>query len=181
MATKEQERKALAQIRKIVDGLGESSYIGCALEGCLGIAEDNIENDWACSMKQQRDIEAKRAVELGYEVDDLRKKLKTAELAERDLRNAIKAAKEEASRTISALRGQSLSADDITDISQLLTEEVFELGKEVSNAAERIVEAATAPNSAAFQNAVNDHRAAKGSFDYYTALLVRVNNLRSVG
>lgn len=53
MTTKDQERKALAQIRKIVDGLGEDSYLAAAFEGCFEIAEENIANDWACSLKQQ--------------------------------------------------------------------------------------------------------------------------------
>lgn len=53
MATKEQERKALEQIRKIVDGLGEGSYIGMAFEGCFEDAEENINNDWGVSMKQR--------------------------------------------------------------------------------------------------------------------------------
>lgn len=55
MTTKEQERKALEQIRKIVTGLGEDSYIGIAFEGCFEIAEENIENDFACSMKQRKE------------------------------------------------------------------------------------------------------------------------------
>ena len=52
-ATKEQERKALARIKKIVEELGEDSYIGMAFEGCFEVAEENIENDFACSMKQR--------------------------------------------------------------------------------------------------------------------------------
>lgn len=53
MTTKAQELKALEQIRKIVEGLGEDSYIGTAFEGCFEIAQQNIENDFACSMKQK--------------------------------------------------------------------------------------------------------------------------------
>ena len=53
MTTKEQERKALAQIRKIVEGLGSNSYVGTAFEGCFEIAEENIEYDFGCSMKQE--------------------------------------------------------------------------------------------------------------------------------
>ena len=34
-ATKDQERKALEKIRKIVEELGEDSYIGMAFEGVL--------------------------------------------------------------------------------------------------------------------------------------------------
>ena len=82
MTTKEQERKALAQIRKIVEGLGVDSYIGIAFEGCFEIAESNIENDWACSMKQR--------------AESAEKKVSTLELDNRDLRLAIKKVKEEA-------------------------------------------------------------------------------------
>lgn len=52
MATKEMERKALEQIKRIVSELGEDSYIGTAFEGCFEIARTNIDNDWACSQKQ---------------------------------------------------------------------------------------------------------------------------------
>ena len=53
MTTKEQERKVLAQIRELVDSLGEDSYIGIAFDGCFQVAEENIRNDWGCSMKQR--------------------------------------------------------------------------------------------------------------------------------
>lgn len=51
MITKEQERKALAKIKKILEEVGEDSYIGKAMEGVLDDAEENIENDFALSMK----------------------------------------------------------------------------------------------------------------------------------
>lgn len=53
MTTKEQERKVLARIKKMVESLGEDSYIGTAFEGCFEIAEENIEDDVVCSMKQR--------------------------------------------------------------------------------------------------------------------------------
>lgn len=61
MTTKEQERKALEKIRKIVEELGEGSYVGTAFEGCFEIAEENIANDWACSMKQKAEAAEKEA------------------------------------------------------------------------------------------------------------------------
>lgn len=66
MATKEQERKALEQIVKIVEGLGEDSYIGTAFEGCFEIAKQNIENDWACSILQRAEA-AERNFERTHE------------------------------------------------------------------------------------------------------------------
>lgn len=47
MTTKQQEREALDKIRKIVDELGDDSYIATAFNGVLEIAEINIDNDWA--------------------------------------------------------------------------------------------------------------------------------------
>lgn len=33
MTTKDQERQAITEIRRIVEGLGENSYVGTAMEG----------------------------------------------------------------------------------------------------------------------------------------------------
>lgn len=55
MTTKEQERKALAQIKKIVEGLGKDSYIATAFEGAFEDAEINIRDDAAYSMKSRWD------------------------------------------------------------------------------------------------------------------------------
>lgn len=70
MTTKEQERKALEQIRKIVNGLGEQSYIGTALEGCLGDAEQNIEYDAAFSMLSRWEDAESKSKELQSKLND---------------------------------------------------------------------------------------------------------------
>lgn len=51
MTTKAEERKALEQIKAIVDKLGENSYVAMAFDGAFEIAEDNIGNDFARSVK----------------------------------------------------------------------------------------------------------------------------------
>ena len=79
MATKAEERKALAQIRKIVEGLGENSYIGMAFEGCFDDAEENIENDWGCSQKQRADSAEKKTEEYKTIRDELVAENKKAE------------------------------------------------------------------------------------------------------
>lgn len=78
-ATKDQERKALEQIRKIVEGFGEDSYIGTAFEGCFELAEENIDNDFALSMKEQRDSAQEHIAELEAKVTALTKKINTEE------------------------------------------------------------------------------------------------------
>ena len=64
MTTKEQERQAIQKIRKIVEGLGENSYVGTAMEGVLEIADQNIEFDAAFSLKGAAESAEKRAAEL---------------------------------------------------------------------------------------------------------------------
>lgn len=83
MTTKAQERTALEKIKKIVNDLGEDSYVAMAFEGCFEIAEENIDNDWGCSLMQQVEGNANRADAF----------LRRAEAAEREveyLRNQIK-------------------------------------------------------------------------------------------
>ena len=72
IATKDQERKALEEIRKIVDNLGENSYVGAAMEGVLELAEDNIENDFVQSMKESVEKAEKRAHELEEKLEEER-------------------------------------------------------------------------------------------------------------
>ena len=75
MTTKEQERKALEKIRKIVEELGENSYIGIAFEGCFELAEENIENDFGCSMKQRWEIAEEKLEAAGIIRSNLEKEI----------------------------------------------------------------------------------------------------------
>lgn len=68
MATKAEERKALEQISKILEGLGPDSYIGTAMDGMIQDAKQNIEFDFAMSMKDRWLTESARADELGTQV-----------------------------------------------------------------------------------------------------------------
>lgn len=70
MVTKNDERKALEKIKKIVQDLGDDSYIAVAFEGCCDIAEENIDNDFACSMEQKYNNEHEQVVRLLKEISD---------------------------------------------------------------------------------------------------------------
>jgi len=169
-ATKQQERDTLNAIRLMIDELGPQSYLATAFEGCFADAESNIENDFGDSMKERCEAANRRALDNEFALSEARKEIERLTSLNDELLAGMR-------QTESRL----LSADDLTDISQLLTGKVLDFGKEVSNAAERIIEAAGQPESAAFQNAVKDHRAAKADVEYYTALLVRVNNISKAG
>lgn len=75
MTTKEQERQAIEKIRKIVEGLGENSYVGFAMEGVLELAEDNIQEDTAYSMKKNAEIAWEREDKAEKENKDLKKEV----------------------------------------------------------------------------------------------------------
>lgn len=52
--SKDTEREYLGRIKNILDALGQNSYCAMAFEGCVGDAEENIDNDFAVSMKARR-------------------------------------------------------------------------------------------------------------------------------
>ena len=56
---KETERAFLNEIKEILEGLGKNSYCAMAFEGCVGDAEENIDNDFAVSMKGRWQTERK--------------------------------------------------------------------------------------------------------------------------
>jgi len=133
VATKEQERKALERIRKIVAELGPDSYIATAFEGCFEIAEENIDNDFACSMKQRADKAREDAEHLKAEADRLSKE------------NEV-------------LRKRVLSIEDAGAIKAILNHAQIKAADTVNKAAHLIVENAENPNGTEFRQAVRDHR-----------------------
>ena len=86
VSTKEQELKALETIKEILDNLGENSYVATAFEGCAEIAKENIEYDFATSMKDKyenavakADTFQKNNAELKEEIDRLKNKIQILE------------------------------------------------------------------------------------------------------
>ena len=82
ISTKEQELKALETIREILDSLGGDSHVAAAFEGCAEIAKENIDFDFATSMKELYEKSAAKAdalkkhnAEQEKEIDKLKNKL----------------------------------------------------------------------------------------------------------
>jgi hypothetical protein len=142
-ATKEQELKALEKIRKIVEELGTDSYIAMAFEGCFEIAEDNIGNDFGCSMKQR----AEKAEE-------------TAEYF-RQAANNFSAEADKLREENEKLKAKMLTTAEVGAINAILRHSKLEAASEADRAAERIVEMADNPDSAEFRQAVQDNRQGK--------------------
>lgn len=99
LTTKEQERKAIQKIRKIVEELGENSYVGFAMDGVLELAEENIRDDTAYSMKKRAEIAWERA-------DKAEKENKNLKAETEDLKKTI----EKKGTTISELNTELCNA-----------------------------------------------------------------------
>lgn len=87
MTSKDEERQALSEIKAIISRLDANGYVRTALEGCLEIAEDNITNDFACSMKQRAESAEEKVKQLTWENERITKV--NAELT-RDLEGTVK-------------------------------------------------------------------------------------------
>ena len=123
MATKEQELKALEQIRKIVEDLGEEgSYIAAAFDGCFELAESNIRNDALGSWKEA-------CVSRSTETEKLRKSLIAIITIVDDMWRKEAERKYEVSEECFSLLGDSLLGDSnaktrlesLTQESEILT------------------------------------------------------------
>lgn len=89
MATKDQEREALEQIKAMVADLGPDSYIATAFRGVFDIAEENIENDFSGSpvdhAQELGEQLAQRTVQVGQLAEERDAYKARAEAAEAQL------------------------------------------------------------------------------------------------
>ena len=96
MTTKDQERQAIEKIRKIVEGLGENSYVGFTMDGVLELAKDNIREDTAYSMKESAEIAWERATKAEKENKELKKTVEKREATILELNTELCNARAEA-------------------------------------------------------------------------------------
>lgn len=164
MVTKEQERKALSQIKKIVDSLGEDSYIAMAFEGCFEDAEMNIENDWACSWKQRAEQNDKYATQWEKECSERAK----------EKEEALKKV-EELQETIKKLSKKIFFEDELRDFYVLAEDDLFDTERHIEEEAQEIVKYAEETTSDKFLNSVTSHRAYTRRAKHLNQLLERIS------
>ena len=155
-ATKEQERQALKKIRIIVAELGHDSYIAAAFEGCFDMAEENINNDFACSMKQRAESAENRVEYYKATNKDLSTKVEDLETR------------------IAQLETRELTVDIYAGIYNAIMEGVNALTVERDKLAEVIVENATRPRSEEFINAVEKHTEVKERINRSNEIIAKV-------
>ncbi len=136
MATKEQERKALEKIRKIVTDLGEDSYLGIAFEGCFEDAERNIEDDFGCSMSQRWKSAEKRADDLGATVTSQEQEIRENHQEIADLVSEVESLKKE----LKAEKAKRIDEATFKRLWLLADNEVDAMNEQIMSAAATIAE-----------------------------------------
>lgn len=155
-ATKEQELKALAKIKKIVEELGEGSYIGMAFEGCFEIAEDNIGNDFGCSMKQRVESAEKKVEDLEIEIENRKSVIYELTTENEKLKKKV------------------LTTEEVGEIKSIVYHVKMDAARIADEAAQRIVELADNPDSSEFRMAVQDNRQNKKRLANCDSLIQRL-------
>lgn len=153
-ATKAQEREALATIRKMVEELGPQPYVGTAFEGCFQDAEDNIENDFGCSMKQK--LESAE-----FDVTELAGKLAAAEERLKELGRLVDSLKDERGALERKLAEKALPEQLRQKLYVFVSDEEDRARGSMEIAAENMAIMASAPQDIAFTHAVESYRKAK--------------------
>lgn len=116
MTTKAEEYRALEQIKKIVSALGADSYIAIAFEGCFEVAEGNIDNDFACSMKQRAESAERQAQQKIKEAEASKAEVKRLEGINKEMRRDL----EGTEQTLANERKQN--AEEISRLNGIISE-----------------------------------------------------------
>lgn len=149
-ATKEQEREALEKIKAMVAELGPDSYLKAAFTGVFEVAELNIQDDAAYSLKARLEDTEKRLQEMGSVYN-------AAKMDAVHLQEQLTAAQEQ----IAVLTKRQLSPWLHGSIYSLVTEELTTARQRMEQCAEIMAHFADAPQDIAFADAVKGYRAAK--------------------
>lgn len=153
MKTKQQEREALEQIKQILKDFGPDTYLGMAFEGCIEDAEENIANDFGCSMKQRFDSAVQQ-------IEKLDSKIKT-------LTDEAEAAK----TALSRVQAHVLPPKVLNSVFSLVCNDQNSLKEKARKQAENIVLLADDPTQPNFIDAVNRHRNYLSAIQYDEEIL----------
>ena len=170
IATKQQERDTLAAIRKMVEELGPQSYLATAFDGCFEDAENNIENDFADSMKT-------RWLHADAQLNAAKGTIEELEAHERSMKETIDRLQQQRD----AAEARQVTETDLVHLIRLAEEDLTEAEQRRDAAAQDIVTYADNPASEEFRQAVATHRNATSSVEAKKERLGRLNSIRNAG
>ena len=139
------EREYLGRIKNILDALGPNSYCAAAFDGCIADAEENIDSDFAVSMKGRWQSECKAhentRKSLTEKLDAQGQRIAELEAELQKARQMEARARKEAAETKIALedaKKKILPADVATELAAMLRKQADEAAKEALYYADRM-------------------------------------------
>lgn len=157
-ATKDQERDALATIKKLVEDLGPQSYLATAFEGCFQDAEDNIENDFAFSMKARYEAAEEKLRELGGDYNAVKTDAARAQERLEELGRLVKTLKDENRALTVRLAKRTFPEELRRDLWMMATGEAEESRARMAKAAHMMALCADNPACVGFKESVAEYR-----------------------
>lgn len=143
--SKDTEREYLGRIKNLLDALGPNSYCAMAFEGCVEDAEENIDNDFAVSMKGRWESEKKAHEEtregLIGKLNDRIKRVAELEAEVQKARQMEAQARKEAAEDKIALekaKGKILPDKVAAELTIMLRKQADEAAKEALYYADRM-------------------------------------------
>lgn len=162
IATKDQERKALEKIKKIISDLGENSYLKMAFDGCFEIAESNIDNDFGDSPRENMECAEK-------EIRECKNKIEQLSCENEVLNNKLVMAE----RHVISDKSLEIAVEALRKVRGDYLEEVIKLKN-------TIVENAETPDTDTFKNAVKRHRFLSNECDDYLKAMEEIQIVREL-
>ena len=132
---KDTERAFLNEIKEILEGLGKNSYCAMAFEGCVEDAEENIDNDFAVSMKGRWESEKKAHEETR---EGLIGKLEAEVQKDRQMEAQARKEAAEDKIALEKARGKILPDNVATELTIMLRKQADEAAKEALYYADRM-------------------------------------------
>ena len=143
--SKDTEREYLGRIKNILDALGPNSYCATAFDGCIADAEENIDSDFAVSMKGRWQSECKdhenTRKSLTEKLDAQGQRIAELEAGLQGVKQMEIQARKEAAEAKTALedaKEKILPADIAAELTAMLKKQVDEAAKEALYYADRM-------------------------------------------
>ena len=140
--TKAAERELLTKIQKLIDSAGADSYIAAAFNGCVELAESNIENDFCESWKER----ALHAITRNSDMESALKRVDET-LKERD--KLIDQLEAELANTCQRAARAQIPAAVYRDVWLELDAALTETNARIADITENLAQFAAAPNDIA--------------------------------
>lgn len=177
MTTKDQERQAIEEIRKIVEGLGENSYVGFAMEGVLELAEENIREDTAYSMKRRAEIAEEQTDELKEEIKTLKKRNETIHRVEIENKDAAARLSLENERLRKEIKENQIPEELMHECYCMAYDKEAGAQKKMEQAADQMAEAAIKGEDT--QSFAKEYQAQKSSRRRYEKIMQQLDKIEN--